>query len=156
MGTMGGAGGGDKDLNFELNIMPVLDILSVLICFLLLTAVWIQIGTIDTRQAIGDNSVAGAKNPPSLYITVTTQGAVQLSLRDLPGAKTHEDRIQSSNRGVNWAALEQKLQALRQKFPDLKTGIVKPEAQASYGDVIRIMDKLKQFQFEGVGLSPLG
>ncbi len=151
-----GTGNNDKELNFELNIMPVLDILSVLICFLLLTAVWIQIGTIDTRQAIGDNSVAGAKNPPSLWITVNTQGAVQLSLRDLPGAKTHEEQIRSAGRGVNWAVLEQKLQALKAKWPDLKTGVVRPEAQASYGDVIRIMDKLKQFEFEGVGLSPLG
>ncbi|WP_253696815.1 biopolymer transporter ExbD [Bdellovibrio bacteriovorus] len=155
MSMMGGSGD-DKDLNFELNILPILDILSVLICFLLLTAVWIQIGTIDTRQAIGDNSVAGAKNPPSLWITVNTQGAVQLSLRDLPNAKTHEEQIQASGRSVNWAVLEQKLQALRAKWPDLKTGVVRPEAQASYGDVIRIMDKLKQNQFEGVGLSPLG
>ncbi|KHD87037.1 MAG: adventurous gliding motility protein V [Bdellovibrio sp. ArHS] len=154
--SMTGGSGDDKDLNFELNILPILDILSVLICFLLLTAVWIQIGTIDTRQAIGDNSVAGAKNPPSLWITVNTQGAVQLSLRDLPNAKTHEEQIQASGRSVNWAVLEQKLQALRAKWPDLKTGVVRPEAQASYGDVIRIMDKLKQNQFEGVGLSPLG
>lgn len=147
----------EKELNFELNILPILDILSVLICFLLLTAVWIQMGTLDTRQAIGDNSVVDAKkNPPSLFITINTQGGIELSARDLPNKKTYEERIQSSKQGVNWAALEQKLQALKSKFPDLKTGIVRPEAQASYGDVIRIMDKLKQFQFEGVGLSPLG
>lgn len=146
----------DKELNFELNILPILDILSVLICFLLLTAVWIQIGTLDTRQAIGDNSTAGQKNPPSLWITVNTQGSVQLSMRDLPNKKTYEENIQGNGRGVNWTALEQKLQNLRAKWPELKTGIVRPEAQASYGDVIRIMDKLKQFQFEGVGLSPLG
>lgn len=146
----------DKELNFEINILPILDILSVLICFLLLTAVWIQIGTLDTRQAIGDNSTAGAKNPPSLFIVVTPQGGIQLSARDLPNAKTYEEQVQSAGQGVNWNVLEQKLQALREKFPDLKTGIVRPEAQASYGDVIRIMDKLKQFQFEGVGLSPLG
>lgn len=151
------SGGGDKELNFELNILPILDILSVLICFLLLTAVWIQIGTLDTRQAIGDNSTAGAKNPPSLWISVNPQGAVQLSARDLPNKKTFEVSIQAEQGAkVNWAALEQKLQALKEKFPDLKTGVVRPEAQASYGDVIRIMDKLKQFQFEGVGLSPLG
>lgn len=145
-----------KELNFELNILPILDILSVMICFLLLTAVWVQIGTIDTRQAIGDNSVAGATNPPSLWITVNTQGAVQLSLRDLPNAKRHEESIQASRGGVNWAALEKKLEGLRVQWPELKTGVVTPEAQAAYGDVIRIMDKLKQFQFEGVGLSPLG
>lgn len=147
----------EKELNFELNILPILDILSVMICFLLLTAVWIQMGTLDTRQAIGDNSVVDAKkNPPSLFITINTQGGIELSARDLPNKKTYEERIQSSKQGVNWTALEQKLQALKDKFPDLKTGIVRPEAQASYGDVIRIMDKLKQFQFEGVGLSPLG
>lgn len=146
----------DKDLNFEINILPILDILSVLICFLLLTAVWVQIGTLDTRQAIGDNSTAGAENPPSLWITVDTQGAVQLSMRDLPNKKTYEEQIRSSDRGVNWEVLEAKIQALKQQWPDLKTGVVRPEAQASYGDVIRIMDQLKKFQFEGVGLSPLG
>lgn len=146
----------DKDLNFEINILPILDILSVLICFLLLTAVWVQIGTLDTRQAIGDNSTAGKENPPSLWITVDTQGTVQLSMRDLPNKKTYEDKITNVGRNVNWAALEAKLTSLKQQWPELKTGIVRPEAQASYGDVIRIMDKLKQFQFEGVGLSPLG
>ena len=147
----------DKDLNFEINILPILDILSVLICFLLLTAVWVQVGTLDTRQAIGDNSTAGKENPPSLWITVDAQGAVQLSMRDLPNKKTYEEQIRSMGGGkVNLATLEQKLQSLKEKFPELTTGIVRPEAQASYGDVIRIMDKLKQFKFEGVGLSPLG
>ena len=54
-----------KDLNFEINILPILDILSVLICFLLLTAVWVQVGTLDTRQAIGDNTSSAGKNPPA-------------------------------------------------------------------------------------------
>lgn len=147
---------GDKELNFEINILPILDILSVLICFLLLTAVWIQIGTLDTRQAIGDNSTVAEKNPPSLWLTINSQGGIQLSMRDLPNKKTYEDQVQGSGSEINWTVLEQKLQSLRSKWPELKTGIVRPAAEASYGDVIRIMDKLKQFQFEGVGLSPLG
>lgn len=145
-----------KELNFELNILPVLDILSVLICFLLLTAVWVQLGTIDTKQAIGDNSTAGAKNPPSLWVTLQKDGTVQLSLRDLPQAKNLEDSVAKTVTGVNWTTLDTKIQTLRSKWPDLKTSIVRPEARASYGDVIRIMDQLKKNQFDGVGLSPLG
>lgn len=145
-----------KELNFELNILPVLDILSVLICFLLLTAVWMQLGTIDTKQAIGDNSTAGAKNPPSLWVTLQKDGTVQLSLRDVPQAKTLEDNVARTSAGVNWNSLESKIQNLRAQWPDLKTGIVRPEARTSYGDVIRIMDQLKKYQFDGVGLSPLG
>lgn len=146
----------NKELNFEINILPILDILSVLICFLLLTAVWIQLGTIDTKQAIGDNAVAGAKNPPSLWVTLDKEGGVVLSLRDLPQEKTLEDRVARNAKGVNWEILGSKLQALRSKWPELKTSIVRPGPQSSYGDVIRVMDQLKQNQFEGVGLSPLG
>lgn len=145
-----------KSLDFEINILPILDILSVLICFLLLTAVWVQIGTLDTKQAIGDNSVAGAKNPPSLWVTMEADGGVQLSLRDVPQAKNLESRISKTKGGVNWSVLEQKIQALKNEWPDLKTSIVRPEAQTSYGDVIRVMDKLKQSAFDGVGISPLG
>ncbi|MBO9665192.1 MAG: biopolymer transporter ExbD [Bdellovibrio sp.] len=151
------AGGQDKDLNFELNILPILDILSVLICFLLLTAVWIQIGTLDTKQAIGDNStVSQAKNPPSLWVTLEADGSLQLSLRDIPQAKKLEDRIARTSEGVNWKVLEAKLQALKTQWPELKTSVVRPGAQSNYGDVIRVMDKLKQSSFEGVGISPLG
>jgi len=145
-----------KDLNFEINILPVLDILSVLICFLLLTAVWLQLGTIDTKQALGDNATAGAKNPPSLWVTLQKDGTVQLSLRDVPRSTNLEDSVSRTATGVNWAVLESKIQTLRSKIPDLKTSIVRPEARVSYGDVIRIMDQLKKNQFEGVGLSPLG
>ncbi|MNL35997.1 Biopolymer transport protein ExbD/TolR [compost metagenome] len=79
-----------------------------------------------------------------------------MSLRDLPGAKKLEENIAKSGKGINWTNLENRLQALRSKWPDLKTGVILPEAQSSYGDVIRVMDKLKQFNFEGVGISPLG
>ncbi len=145
-----------NDLDFEINILPILDILSVLICFLLLTAVWIQMGTLETKQAIGDNSTAGAKNPPSLWVTVEKDGNLTLSLRDLPQERQLEHRIGKIGGKVNWEGLNLKLQALRTQFPDLKTSIVRPGAQTAYGDVIKIMDQLKQNQFDGVGISPLG
>lgn len=153
---MSGSSNSNDKLNFEINILPILDILSVLICFLLLTAVWIQIGTLDTKQAIGDNSTAGAKNPPSLWVTLSADGSVELSVRDLPKLQTSETRLAHSGKSVNWDALQAKLADLKAKYPDLKTGIVRPGAQSSYGDVIKIMDQLKENQFEGVGLSPLG
>lgn len=145
-----------KSLDFDINILPILDILSVLICFLLLTAVWLQLGTLDTKQAIGDNATAGATNPPSMWVILQADGNIQISLRDLPKEKVLEDRIVKTAKGVNWESLDSKIQSLRIKWPELKTGIVRPEARASYGDVIRIMDQLKKNQFEGVGLSPLG
>ena len=153
---MAGSSNNGDDLNFELNILPILDILSVLICFLLLTAVWVQIGTIDTRQAIGDNTAEAQANPPSLWVTVEADGSLQLSMRDLPKKQTMEVPVARSAKGVNWAGFEQKIQDLKLKFPELKTVIVRPKEQTSYGDVIRIMDQLKKNAIDQVGLSPLG
>lgn len=146
----------NKELNFELNILPILDILSVLICFLLLTAVWVQIGTLDTRQAIGDNTTTAGKNPPSIWVTVEKDGALTLSLRDIPNKGNIESQIPGNRSGVNWESLSTKLQALRTQWPDLKTGIVRPSPRTPYKDVIKLMDHLKQYNFDGVGLSPLG
>ena len=79
-----------------------------------------------------------------------------LSGRDLPKLPSLEERLPGSAQGVNLKDLEAKLQAIKTKWPELKTGVVRPEAQASYGDVIKIMDQTKKTEFEGVGLSPLG
>jgi biopolymer transport protein TolR len=144
-----------KDLNFEINILPILDILSVLICFLLLTAVWMQVGTVDTRQAVGDNSSNGATNPPSLWIAVNSNGNLELSLRDVKNGGAAEGRIVATRGQVNWAALTKKIKTLKSQFPALKTVVIRPESKANYGVVIKIMDQLKQNQMTDIGLSPL-
>ena len=145
-----------KELNFELNILPILDILSVMICFLLLTAVWIQVNSLDTKQAIGDNTISQKENPPSLWIGVERNGTLKISLRDVKGNTAQESTLSGSSNGVNWTALSQKIQSLKTQFPTLNTVIIRPEAKANYGVVIRLMDQLKQNQMTDVGLSPLG
>lgn len=144
-----------KELNFEINILPILDILSVLICFLLLTAVWIQLGSIDTKQAIGDNSVSGAENPPSLWIQVSRSGALQLSLRDVKADIARESLVRAGRAGIDWENATQALRQIKARLPALKTVIIRPEAKANYGDVIRLMDRLKQNEMTDIGLSPL-
>lgn len=145
-----------KDLNFEINILPILDILSVMICFLLLTAVWMQVSSIDTKQALGDNTISQKENPPSLWIGVEKNGTLKLSLRDIKANVPLESTLSGNRDGVNWTALTQKIQSLKAQFPTLNTVIIRPEAKANYGVVIRLMDQLKQNQMTDVGLSPLG
>lgn len=145
-----------KDLDFEINILPILDILSVLICFLLLTAVWVQVGALSTQQALGDNAISQKENPPSLWISVEKSGTLRMALRDVKINSGAETTLAGSRDGVNWQALTQKIQGLKAKYPDLKTVIIRPEAKANYGVVIQLMDQLKQNQMTDVGLSPLG
>jgi biopolymer transport protein TolR len=45
---------------------------------------------------------------------------------------------------------------VKAKLPDLKTGIIRPEAHTNYGEVIQLMDQMKKQNITDLGLSPLG
>jgi biopolymer transport protein TolR len=145
-----------KDLNFDLNIMPILDILSVLITFLLLTAVWVDLSSVDMKQAVGDNSLSGATNPPSIWAEVSKDGNVRFSLRDIKEKMKLEYNVAGSAGAIDWKNVSSTIQMVKAKLPDLKTGIIRPEAHTNYGEVIQLMDQMKKQNITDLGLSPLG
>ncbi len=161
-----------KELNFEVNIIPILDILSVMICFLLLTAVWTQVQTMDVKQAVGDNVLSGDKNPPSLWAILGAKGEVKLSLRDVPGSKTNEYSIAGrtletttsprpgatldpAENNVNWDQVKTKLAEIKQNVPQINVGLVMPKAKSSYGNIIKMLDEMRALQINDVGVAPL-
>jgi biopolymer transport protein ExbD len=48
----GGGGGGRRTANFEVNMIPMIDLLMVTISFLLITAVWTQMSRIDANAQV--------------------------------------------------------------------------------------------------------
>src|SRR3954468_22863634 len=63
---MGGVSspGGDGGLNVELNLVPFIDLLSSLVLFLLLGAVWVQVAAINASvDTKGGRSVASPQGP---------------------------------------------------------------------------------------------
>ena len=48
--------GQKKELDAQLNLTPFIDLLSTCVCFLLITAVWIQIGTVEVKQSYGTSA----------------------------------------------------------------------------------------------------
>lgn len=46
----------NKSANFDLNLLPIISLLAVLISFLLLTTTWVHISSLNVKQSIGDQS----------------------------------------------------------------------------------------------------
>ena len=59
-----GGGGRGKSQNFDLNLVPFIDLLSVCITFLIATAVWTQITALQVDQAISDPNATPPETPP--------------------------------------------------------------------------------------------
>ena len=73
MGGVNMEGGGKHSLDFELNLVPFIDLLSCLVSFLLITAVWTQMGQLETSQKL-DGGGAGGEKPKKINITIAPNG----------------------------------------------------------------------------------
>lgn len=58
------AKGGKKSVDFTVNLVPTIDLLSVLIAFLLITAVWTQLARIQASQVLPKTSPTPQEDDP--------------------------------------------------------------------------------------------
>ncbi len=144
-----------KDMNFELNLLPVFDVLSACICFLLMTAVWIQLGSFEVSQAMGGQSVAETKNPPSVWAYMNKNGQVTLTLKDVTSGIGREFVVAGDKGQVSWKSLEVSLKKISSKLPQIKTALVMPNEATKYDDVVGIMDRLRGAGLSNIGIAPL-
>ena len=146
-----------KHLDFELNLIPFIDLLSTCICFLLLTAVWIQIGSMDVKQAIGGQPVAEAAKKATLWIHLSETGDMDMDVQDslkVP-ANLRKARLASEAGKVNEAQLNAWLGSLKQIEPGIETALIQPKTGTEYELIIDVMDQLKKNGLTDMGVVPL-
>jgi len=146
-----------KELNFELDLLPVISMMSVCICFLLLTAVWTQIGSVNINQGLGQESIRKDLKASSVWITMKSGGEVKIKMMDSPDVppSLQEKSFLLGSAGSGWAQIDRHAQALKCVMPDLKTALIMADARVNYGDVIRVMDRLKVLDIGEIGIAPL-
>ena len=147
-----------KTLDFELNLVPFIDLLSVCITFLLITAVRFEIGSIDVKQAVGGQPQADTVKTPAVWTKMGGSGELELQLQDAPsGVPSHLNRLKVSSQDgkFNVAELQASLAQLKGAIPGLVTGLVIPMPETKYEDVIDLMDQLKAQGLTSLGVSPL-
>lgn len=146
-----------KILDFEVNLIPFIDLLSVCICFLLITAVWLNVGSMNVKQAVGGQAQEDTKKSPLVWIRMTAQGDLDLEVQEssLVPAGMRKLRVAMADNKVDWAGLEKAIASLKQLEPSLNTGLIQPTASTTYEDIIDVMDKLKKNGMTDLGVSPL-
>ncbi|MCC6137453.1 MAG: biopolymer transporter ExbD [Bdellovibrionaceae bacterium] len=142
-----------KEIDFEVNLLPVISILAVCICFLLLTAVWVHVGTIDTAQAIGAETATSGNNPPSIVVQLDKDNSFDLQLKDV-NTKNRNFSVRAERGQANWARVDALVAALQKQHPEIKTAVVLTRPQVKFGNTIRMVDTLKKSNIKDVGISP--
>ena len=155
---------GRKSLDAEINLVPFIDLLSVCICFLLMTAVWTQIGSVQVKQSHGTAAGAPA-GPYELDLKFSGPAAFQVSIKR--GAKTvKQAAIKGEDLNANLQALDaqlkQWLEVLRKgaKTPEeakslISAAMVTPKTGVPYGTLVAAMDVLRDNEISNLGVVPV-
>jgi biopolymer transport protein ExbD len=141
-----------KNLNVELNLLPVFDVLSVCICFLLMTVVWIEIRSLETKQAYGSQSHAESPKESSIWMTIDEKNNLLVTFKPATGAESKA--VYSVKNGmIDFDSAR----AALQKASSLKASSthILPSKTTKYDQVIRLMDLAKQAGIVNIGLSPI-
>lgn len=147
---------GGRSGNIELNLVPFIDLMSVLITFLLITAVWnqvsmIQIGT--SLYAKKNEDAPPPVQPPEfdkvLKLDITAKGYIltvgkqkmSIALKD----QKYDDQV-----------LLEQLQRAKGLFPEKIDGIIAVSDELSYELLINSMDLFLQAGFTSISVATGG
>jgi len=144
-----------KSLDFNIDLIPVISFLSVCICFLLLTAVWVQIGSMNVKQALGGQSAAETVREPMLSFTMLDSGDLTVEAKDM--MKLPKSLAKATIRGGtdNFQAVKNFINRIKFYEQNLKAALIEPNLDSEYEKIILLMDGLKAEGLVDLGIVPL-
>lgn len=152
-------GKGGRATNVEINIVPVIDLMSVLIVFLLITAVWNQISMIQLATSVygkksDDQEVSEAKpleepdNIP-LRLDILKNGYV-LVIRD------QRTPISMIGDDYDTETLAEELRRVKESYPEKIDIIIAVDDDINYGSLVKGMDVAISERFPQVSIATGG
>ena len=128
-----------RRLKSEMNVVPYIDVMLVLLVIFMVAAPLINTGTVDLPKVAHSNPLQPDKHP--LTITVGENNA--LSIKGIAG--------EPERKLTNLQELRKVVQAARMANPDLPV-VIAGDKEAVYKHIMGVMDELKSAQVKQVGL----
>jgi len=135
-------GGRNRKLKSDINVVPYIDVMLVLLIIFMVAAPVTNPGVINLPTA------AKSALPPTEYIEITLKHDTTATI----AVNSHSGHAGSPEVAANRVVLKQKLQALHQASPDLPV-MISAEKDIKYDDVIQVISEAKQLGINRVGLA---
>jgi biopolymer transport protein TolR len=140
-----------KSLNADLNLVPYIDLLTCMVAFLLITAVWTQLARLQAQQK--GQGQAGEETPPvqqDKIIVIVNQEGFNLVVG--------QDQTPIPKRGADYdfEKLAGELKKAKDTHPDKNDVQVASEDQIVFDTLIRTMDTALTARFPDISLIDTG
>lgn len=153
MAHIDSGGSGGRERNIELNLVPVIDLMSVLITFLLITAVWTQVSMIQIGSSLYGKKSDTQPNPtpPPMADVV-----LKVDVKDIGYVLTVGKQVISlpmQNGQFDDAGLIAQLQRVKQLYPEKVDAVVTVADAMPYEQLIKAMDNLLSSGFSAISVA---
>lgn len=143
----GGGGGRGKGQNFDLNLVPFIDLLSVNITFLLVTAVWLQLSSLNIEQSIQDPN---APPPPPTDVPPTPPLTIHIAADYIDVFRSLESKKSFPARGpgqYDWTGIAEAIKAEKELFPAEVQATIITDDGVAYQHMISALDRTRESGF---------
>jgi len=133
--------GGKKPLDTAINLVPFIDLMAVTISFLIMTAVWTQIGRLQVSQAGGPST---EETPQEQTKTVQLTLAITPEQLVLTADQSTFDPIplsRDANGKLDLVKLNERFKMLKEQFPDQSAITLQTDDKVRYDVLVRIIDE---------------
>jgi biopolymer transport protein ExbD len=147
--------GKGRSTSVDVNIVPFIDLMSVLVIFLLITAVWSQVSMIQIGSSIyGKKNTDEKVEPPPRAEVVFRLDIKPFGHRVVVGTQT----IEVPKVGANYdlARLSTELKKVKEIYPEKVDCVVTMSDELAYVHLINGMDALLQSGFPQISVATGG
>lgn len=141
-------GGGGQD--FELNLASIIDCLTVIIAFLLMSSSFVSYGTMDTAVAIPQQGASTPSQSDSHTVTLTLKLIAEAGAEGAGAEKVEWEVLSGSGgkarekKSVSRTTLVAELEQAKGRYPGLQGVVLSADARIPYQKLIAAMDDTRR------------
>ncbi len=152
---LGDAKGKKKALDATINLVPFIDLMAVTISFLIMTAVWTQIGRLQVSGGGGDGDPQQEKDDKTVPVTLLLS---EKDLRLTVGTSTFDPIpiVRDGKQQIDLTRLAERFKDVKEKLgPDQTAITVQTEDAVRYEDLVKVIDESVGDGLPNVSVSPV-
>ncbi len=156
MASVDDSGGGKKkSVNVDVNIVPFIDLMSVLIIFLLISAVWTQVSMIQIGSSVyGQKTSEDKPIPPPVAKVPFRVDVKPVGYNIVVGNQSTP--IPKLNQEFDKDTLLTELKKIKELYPKKMDVIVTMDDELAYEHLIGAMDSLLAAEFPEIAIATAG
>ena len=142
----------------DLNLVPFIDLMSVCIIFLLITAVWTQISMIQLGSSVYSKKMDDKPVVPPPFAEVVLRVDVLPEGFRLVVGKDHSMIPPGGGKGGNYdkEALLARLKEIKRRYPEKTDGVTSVRDNVKYKHLVEAMDAFITAGFDQVSITTTG